>query len=118
MDSDPNDPGHLLLRKADRNELLIPLILQLNKDFELSGLDCSISEKAVPGQIAKELHRILEKLIRDDFQGFLNLLYRIDVPESGIHRTDNQDMDEFIATASYQLLKREWQKVWFRNKIQ
>jgi hypothetical protein len=117
INSEPGDQGQLLLREALQYDLLTSLIRQLNKDFELSGVEGSISEKATPAEIARELPQMIGKLIRADFQGFLNLLYRVDVSESGLHKTDNQDMDEFIAAASYQLLKREWQKVWLRNKI-
>ncbi len=116
-ESEANDPGLLLLSEAVRAELLTSLIRQLNKDFQLSGVECCISEDASPREISQQLHQSLEKLIRDDFQGFLNVLYRVDVQESDLHRKQEQDMDEFIASAGYQLLKREWQKVWLRNKI-
>jgi hypothetical protein len=115
-DREANDPGLLLLNEAVRAELLTSLIRQLNKDFQLSGVECCISEDASPQDLAQELKQNLEKLIRDDFQGFLNVLYRVDVKESDLHRSEVQGMDVFINAAAYQLLRREWQKVWLRSK--
>ena len=116
-DREGKDPGLLLLSEAVRAELLTSLIRQLNKDFQLSGVECCISEDASPQEIAHELERNLEKLIRDDFRGFLNVLYRVDVKESDLQQSEEQGMEEFANAAAYQLLKREWQKVWLRNKI-
>ena len=112
-----NDSEIQLLSEALGHQLLNPLILQLNKDFSMCGIESPISESASPSEIVNELHRTIGKLIREDFQGFLNLLYRVDVPESELLRRKDQDMDAYIASASYLLLRREWKKVWLRNKI-
>jgi hypothetical protein len=117
-EEEENDPGLILLREVKQKDLLAALIRQLNKDFQLCGLESTINEKASVSEVVRNLAHILSQLIRNDFQGFLNLLYRVDIPESKIHRSETRGMDELIQDASYELLKREWQKVWLRNKIQ
>ncbi len=93
------------------------LIRQLNKDLSMSGVDHSIGEELSPGEVVDSLKEILEGLVRDDFQGFLNLLYRVDVPQSKMSRSEESTFSEYIDRSAYELLKREWQKIWIRNRI-
>lgn len=117
-DREANDSGLVLLTEAMQQNLLPAVIRQLNKDFQLTGVDFSMSEKTMPESVVQGLKQRLESLVQTDFQRFLNLLYRADIPESKIRRSQTRGIDEFIHDASYELLKREWQKVWLRNKIQ
>jgi hypothetical protein len=56
------------------------------------------------------------KLIQYKFAEYLNLLYIIDVPEEQIKKLDGSDLVELSEQVAFLVLKREWQKVWFRNK--
>jgi hypothetical protein len=56
------------------------------------------------------------KLIQYKFAEYLNLLYIIDVPEEQIKKLDGSDLVELSEQVTFLVLKREWQKVWFRNK--
>jgi hypothetical protein len=56
------------------------------------------------------------KLIQYKFAEYLNLLYIIDVPEDQIKKLDGSDLVELSEQVAFLVLKREWQKVWFRNK--
>ena len=111
------EQGMVLLREASDQDLLEAVILQVNKDFQLCGIDCEISAEESPDQVIARLGQILKALIRDDFRGFLNLLYRVDISESEISRGESRDLDAFVNEAVYRLLKREWLKVWLRNRI-
>jgi hypothetical protein len=56
------------------------------------------------------------KLIQYKFAEYLNLLYIIDVSEEQIKKLDGSDLVELSEQVAFLVLKREWQKVWFRNK--
>ena len=57
------------------------------------------------------------KLIQNKFAEYLNLLYIIDVSENEIKKLDGSDISELSEQVTFLILKREWQKVWFRNKF-
>lgn len=110
--------SHQLLEKANERGLIEELTKQLNKDLSMCGLNFFIPENLVPGEIVESLKDILEDLVKDDFQGFLNLLYRVDVPQSRMRQSEESTFADYIDKCAHELLKREWQKVWIRNKIQ
>ena len=56
------------------------------------------------------------KLINYKFAEYLNLLYIIDVSEDQIKKLDGSDVFKLSEDVTFLILKREWQKVWFRNK--
>ena len=55
-------------------------------------------------------------LISEKFSDYLNLLYIIDVPEMQVKQLDGSDTLVLSEQVAFLILKREWQKVWFRNK--
>lgn len=125
MTSDSPDPtgnaekrGLQLLAEAEAQGLQEELVKQFNKDLSMSGVQASIDEGLSAGEVVMRLKRILKDLIQDDFQGYLNLLYRADVPQSKMVTSPETDFTEYVERSAYELLKREWQKVWIRNKIQ
>ncbi len=63
-----------------------------------------------------QLQEKIYKLIQYKFAEYLNLLYIIDVPEEQIKKLDGSDLVELSEQVAFLILKREWQKVWFRNK--
>ena len=62
------------------------------------------------------LHETVFKLIQDKFTDYLNLLYIIDVSEHQIKQLDGDDTVNLAEQVSFLILKREWQKVWYRHK--
>ena len=116
LEGTSGDEGLQLFAKAESQGLKNELIRQLNKDLSMSGLEVSIAEELPPGEIVQKLKVILKSLVRDNFQGFLNLLYRADVSQSKMSPSESSFSD-YIERSTYELLKREWQKVWIRNKI-
>ncbi len=107
---------HHLLDLAISETLYEALINQLNKDFTLSNIEECISESVTPSELKKQLFGIVEGLIHDEFDRFLNLLYRIDLPEHQIKKKITQTPVAYIEQVTFLILKREWQKVWFKNK--
>ena len=110
--------GLQLLAEAEAQGLQEELVKQFNKDLSMSGVQASIDEGLSAGEVVMRLKRILKDLIQDDFQGYLNLLYRADVPQSKMVTSPETDFTDYVERSAYELLKREWQKVWIRNKIQ
>lgn len=105
-----------LLAEAEGENLYVKLIEQLNKDFNLANeaVDFSLSSK--PEELKIQLYEKVFRLIHFRFAEYLNLLYIIDVPEEQVRALDGSDIEELSKQVSFLILKREWMKVWFRNK--
>ncbi|MFV5694035.1 hypothetical protein ACM55G_01180 [Flavobacterium sp. LB3P122] len=106
----------LLLVEAEGENLYLKLIEQINKDFNLAneGIDFPLSTS--PDELKLQLHEKIYRLIQYKFAEYLNLLYIIDVSEEQIKKLDGSDLVILAEEVAFLILKREWQKVWFRNK--
>lgn len=106
----------LLLSEAEKEMLYLNLVQQINKDFNLAneGIDFPIS--VTPHELKIQLHEKIYRLIQYKFAEYLNLLYIIDVSEEEIKKLDGSDIVQLSEQVCFLILKREWQKVWFRNK--
>jgi len=105
-----------LLARVVEEELYNALIVQLNKDFLLANLDVKVSENCTPEVLKKQLFLIVEELINNEFDSFLNLLYRVDLSENKIRQLPKENQEKYISSISFLILQREWKKVWFRKK--
>ena len=106
-----------LLKQIESKDLIIPLIRQINKDANLSGLDLDLAENLLPKQIVDQLYQIFQKLVTNNFDGLLNFLYRVDLSESVLKSIQQRMPEKITEHLTVLVLKREWQKVYFRNKI-
>ena len=106
----------LLFQEAQNENLYVKLIEQINKDFNLAneGVDFPLSTN--PSELKIQLHEKIYRLIQYKFAEYLNLLYIIDVSEDQIKKLDGSDIAELAEQVAFLILKREWMKVWFRNK--
>ena len=52
----------------------------------------------------------------EHFAEYLNLLYIVDVPEREFQYIEVTDAVEVADQVTFLILKREYQKVWYRNK--
>ena len=106
----------LLFQEAQNENLYVKLIEQINKDFNLAneGVDFPLSTN--PSELKIQLHEKIYRLIQHKFAEYLNLLYIIDVSEDQIKKLDGSDIAELAEQVAFLILKREWMKVWFRNK--
>lgn len=107
----------LLLQEAKTMDLYLKLVVQINKDFNLAneGIDFPLS--ILPNELKIQLHEKVYRLIQYKFAEYLNLLYIIDVSEDEIKKLDGSDLVVLADQVAFLILKREWQKVWFRNKF-
>tara|TARA_R110002049_G_scaffold305557_1_gene502557 strand:- start:15557 stop:15904 length:348 start_codon:yes stop_codon:yes gene_type:complete len=105
-----------LIEDAQSLDLYKKLILQLNKDLLLANVDLDFHEDILPSSLKLLLHETVYKLIHEKFTDYLNLLYIIDVPEKQVKALDGEDTLKLSEAVSFLILKREWQKVWFRNQ--
>lgn len=105
-----------LLEVAQDEALYTALILQLNKDF-IGVLDVTIPLSLSPSELKSVLCKHVEYLLLKDTAGYQNLLYRIDVSEKKIKFLERNETAMYIESVVFLILKREWQKVWFRNKL-
>lgn len=106
----------LLFEEAQKESLYLNLIEQINKDFNLAneGIDFPLSISA--DELKIQLHEKIYRMIQYKFAEYLNLLYIIDVSEIEIKKLDGSDLVILAEQVAFLILKREWQKVWFRNK--
>ena len=106
-----------LLQEAGAQALYKQLVKQLQKDFMLANITTEIHKNISPEALKELLFEEIGMLINNDFDQFLNLIYRIDVSEAKLKRSPKDSMQEYIAYVVYLILKREWQKVWFKNTL-
>ena len=105
-----------LFDEAQKRDLYTKLVLQLNKDFHLANVDVEFHESIPANSLKLMLHEAIYKLIQEKFADYLNLLYIIDVSEKQVRGLNGDDMVALAEAVSFLILKREWQKVWFKNK--
>ncbi|WP_452230875.1 MULTISPECIES: hypothetical protein [unclassified Lacinutrix] len=105
-----------LIAEANSLALYQKLVKQLNKDFLFANIDLDFDEEILPASLKLMLHETVYKLIQEKFAEYLNLLYIIDVPEKQVKELNGNDTLKLAEDVSFLILKREWQKVWFKNK--
>ncbi|GAA4279942.1 hypothetical protein [Gaetbulibacter aestuarii] len=105
-----------LLTEAEKHELYSKLVQQLNKDFHLANIAIDFPNDIEPDQLKIGLHETVFKLIQEKFADYLNLLYIIDVSEKQVRALEGDDMVALAEAVSFLILKREWQKVWFKAR--
>ena len=105
-----------LLSEAEKENLYSKLIEQINKDFNLANEAIDFPQSTTPHELKVQLQEKIYRLIQYKYAELLNLLYIIDVPEDTIKQLDGSDTVELSEQIAFLVLKREWMKVWFRNK--
>ncbi|WP_394343499.1 hypothetical protein [Hyunsoonleella flava] len=105
-----------LIDEVNNANLYKKLIQQLNKDFLLANIDLDFHVDILPSSLKLILHETVYQLIQEKFSEYLNLLYIIDVPEKQVKDMDGDDVLKLSEDVSFLILKREWQKVWFKHK--
>lgn len=106
----------LLLSEAQKEQLYIKLVEQLNKDFTLANEPIDLAVEITPINLKLGVQDKIYNLIQYKFAEYLNLLYIIDVPEKDIKALNGSDIADLAEQVAFLVLKREWQKVWFRNR--
>ena len=112
----PSNTDHLL-SEAEKENLYSKLIEQINKDFNFANEPVDFPQSTTPQELKVQLHEKVYRLIQYKFAEYLNLLYIVDVPEENVKQLDGSDLVELSEQVAFLILKREWMKVWFRNKL-
>ncbi|RIV73725.1 hypothetical protein [Flagellimonas aequoris] len=105
-----------LLEVVQREQLYKKLLLQLKKDFDLANVPIQISMDVTPTELKSLLHEKIYFLIVEKFSEYLNLLYVVDISENEVKKIAPSDAVDVAAEVAFLLLKREWQKVWYKAK--
>ncbi len=106
-----------LISEAEKQNLYSKLIEQINKDFNFANEAVDFPQSTTPQELKVQLHEKIYRLIQYKYAELLNLLYIIDVPEENIKQLDGSDTVELSEQIAFLVLKREWMKVWFRNRF-
>ncbi len=110
----------LYLEKNVKNrELFLQLLEQLQKDFLMAAQLEVFVQVETAAELVNELYRQLLRLVETDVSKFSSLLYRIDVSEVAVEELQLRGLhlEEYLQEVTVIILKREWQKICFRNKL-
>jgi hypothetical protein len=105
-----------LLQASVQEELYENLVSQIVKDCALANSPIDLPFKVSPQNLKTIIHQKVYRLITNRFADYLNLLYIIDVPEKIIKEIQATNTIEIADQVSFLILKREFQKVWFKKK--
>jgi hypothetical protein len=111
-------PDRDLAKYINRLEIIKQVAEQVIKDFDMFGLEVKFSGNPYEAyeELFDQLHPHLEKLLVSNQVKFLGILYRIDLSEEQVQKAAKENMSEpFSAVVSDLILKRELQKVVWRN---
>jgi hypothetical protein len=99
------------LLEAEKENLYVNLIEQLNKDFNLANEPVDFLLSIPPNELKVQLHEKIYRLIQNKFAEYLSLLYIVDIPEDQVKKLDGSDIMELSQQVAFLILKREWMKV-------
>ena len=113
------DNAEALLAYARELGLREPLLAQVRKDFERASVPFP-RVGPFPGgettdqQWVRGFQESLYRLLMENFEGYLNLMYAADIPEREFRTLQVTDAVDVAGQVVLLLLRREWQKVWSR----
>jgi hypothetical protein len=103
----------------NRLDLLNDTALQVIKDFGMNGMEIKFSGVAETAysELFRQILPHIERLQKENFRNFYNLLYRIDLNEGQIKKAVESSTDRtFAEVVTDLILKRELIKVVFRRQ--
>jgi len=106
-----------LIDKQITVKLYKDLIIQLNKDFSLSGINFNLSLNSNPNKLIKDLTMLFQNIIVKDYQKFNQLMYVIDIPETKLASLKSRQLDDVIDRIIRLVLERVLQKVYLKQKF-
>src|SRR5690606_11762092 len=105
-----------VLQAATKEDHYKQLIAQINKDLKLANLDCEFEDGISAVDLKNELCELVFHCINQTFTDYLNLLYIADVSEEQIKTLDGSELVLLTEDVVFLLLKREYQKVWYKQR--
>ena len=67
--------------------------------------------------MVKVIQEKLYVLLLENFDDYLNVLYIIDIPEKSFEKINDTDVIEVSKDVAFLILKREFQKVWYKSQF-
>lgn len=112
------DNSEQLMHIALEDSLFKKLIQQAEKDFILANVPLKMPLVIdALGFIALVREKVYY-LMMEHFAEYLNLMYIIDIPEKDFQHIEITDTIDVADQVTLLILKREYKKVWYRNKYQ
>ena len=103
----------------NRLDILNDTAQQVIKDFGMTGMTIKFSgdPQNAYSELFSQILPLIEKLQKESFQNFYNLMYRIDVSEGQIKKAVAESKDRsFSEIVTELILQRELIKVVFRKQ--
>lgn len=115
MNRQEENIANLVSQISDSN--LYELVMQqVKKDFEMSGQTIDIDKFTSPENLVKEVYQKIQYLLEHSFDAYLQVLYRIDLPEH-IMNFDVQNIDSIAKRTTFYIIQKEWKKVKLRQSF-
>ena len=105
------------IKKVETNKLYVLLVCQLNKDVQLANLSITFDENISPKKLFEELQSIVVNLLTNNYDDYLNFMYRVDVNEKLLKQVKTDNLNVAAKNITYLILKREYQKVWLKEQF-
>ena len=96
------------------SELYPQFLAQIQKDISRAGMFYKV-QSVGPKDLFLEIEKLIRDTLQHNFNDYVNLLYAVDVSEGEVRKADDQKLEDIARYATYLILKREWQKVYYRN---
>lgn len=106
----------ILLEQIQKEDLLKKLIQQINRDAGLVGIEFNLLETSTAQNLVYDVQKLLLDLIKNDFSAYVNFLYRIDVSEKKLIELQDLEINDLSKKVTFLILRKEWEKVWFRSR--
>ncbi|WP_344927300.1 hypothetical protein [Aquimarina addita] len=106
-----------MINTISNSELYPQFVSQIQKDLNRAGIDYTIVRVSNPKELFEEIQRLIFEKLTHNFNEYLNWLYAVDVSEVEVRNIKSEHSKDISQKVTYLILKREWQKVWYRNKF-
>jgi len=94
------------------------LVIQLQKDLNLSGIDPDYFDGVVsPDMLLQRTENFIAEMISSYPEAFNRFMYRIDVPEKELAQINHRVLGDLTTHLTQLILKREIQKIVFRKQF-
>ena len=104
----------LLTRPIDPN-FFGQFVRQILKDFSRAGIEIELSESHSPKTVKDTIQSQVAEMLTNEPDKLVRLFYLVDIPEHYLHDSLLNDVVLPSESITFYILKREWQKVMFRN---
>lgn len=112
------DSSRQLVQVALSDSLFEKLVKQVEKDFILANIPLKITKTIDGISFIALIREKVYYLMMEHFAEYLNLMYIIDIPEKEFEHIKITDTVDVADQVTLLILKREYKKVWYRNRYQ